>query len=162
MTVPTTQPATTPVPQGFYGSEIPVTEAKRILVVEDDRDIAELLALHLRDHYAHVQLCGSGTEGLEYARKESWDLILLDIRLPGMDGLEICRRVRAEEDYVPIIMLTSKSTEFDHVLGLEMGADDYVTKPFRPEEIGENVLKVLGYLAKKCSNVLNILSAIVG
>ena len=107
-----------------------VTESRRILVVEDDPDIAELLALHLRDHYSHVELCSNGLAGLESARNESWDLIILDIRLPGMDGLEVCRQIRANEDYVPIIMLTSKSTELDHVLGLEMGADDYVTKPF--------------------------------
>lgn len=105
-------------------------ESRRILVIEDDPDIAELLALHLRDQYSHVQLCGNGIQGLEFARSDSWDLILLDIRLPGLDGLEICRQIRANEDYVPIIMLTSKSTELDHVLGLEMGADDYVTKPF--------------------------------
>lgn len=118
------------VTAGTTDSVSTVTEQKRILVIEDDRDIAELLALHLRDHYSDVQLCGSGSEGFELAQKEDWDLILLDIRLPGMDGLEVCRRIRAGEDYVPIIMLTSKSTELDHVLGLEMGADDYVTKPF--------------------------------
>lgn len=107
-----------------------MNETRRILVIEDDPDIAELLALHLRDHYEHVQICDNGLLGLELVRNESWDLVLLDIRLPGMDGLEVCRQIRANENYVPIIMLTSKTSELDHVLGLEMGADDYVFKPF--------------------------------
>lgn len=105
-------------------------ESRRILVVEDDPDIAALLALHLSDHYAHVQTTPDGLEGLRLAQSDEFDLLILDIRLPGMDGLEICRQVRANQQYVPIIMLTSKSSELDHVLGLEMGADDYVTKPF--------------------------------
>ena len=108
----------------------PLLEARRILVVEDDPDLASLMSLHLTDVYREVRLCGDGREALTLALEEPWDLILLDIRLPGVDGLEICRRVRAEKQYVPILMVTSKSSELDHVLGLEMGADDYVTKPF--------------------------------
>ncbi len=111
-------------------SEIKVLETQRILIVEDDPDIGELLALHLGDVYSHVELCNDGLMALELVRNEPWDLILLDIRLPGLDGLEVCRRIRANENFVPIIMLTSKVTELDHVLGLEMGADDYVCKPF--------------------------------
>lgn len=111
-------------------SEQPLLEARRILVIEDDPDIAGLIELHLSDIYREVRLCGDGREGLNLALEESWDLILLDIRLPGVDGLEICRRVRAETQYTPILMVTSRSSELDHVLGLEMGADDYVTKPF--------------------------------
>ena len=111
-------------------NEQPLLEARRILVVEDDPDIASLMQLHLVDVYTEVHLCGDGREGLALALEENWDLILLDIRLPGVDGLEICRRVRAEKQYTPILMVTSKSSELDHVLGLEMGADDYVTKPF--------------------------------
>ena len=71
-----------------------------------------------------------GTRGLELAQSESWDLIVLDLRLPGLDGLEICRRLRSQSNYTPILMLTSRSSEFDRVLGLELGADDYLTKPF--------------------------------
>ena len=124
-----------------------VTEEKRILVIEDDTDIGELLALHLRDHYSTVQICRSGTDGLETAKQSNWDLILLDIRLPGMDGLEVCRQIRANEDYVPIIMLTSKSTELDHVLGLEMGADDYVTKPFSVIELLSRIKAIFRRIA---------------
>lgn len=105
-------------------------EEKRILVIEDDPDIAGLIQLHLKDVYETVQLCDNGPGGLQLALNQHWDLILLDIRLPGIDGLEICRQVRAECAYTPILMVTSKSSELDHVLGLEMGADDYVTKPF--------------------------------
>ena len=105
-------------------------EDRKILVIEDDTDIAQLIQLHLSDVYQLVSLCHDGRQGLELALTEHWDLILLDIRLPGMDGLEICRQLRAQNNYTPILMVTSKSSELDHVLGLEMGADDYVTKPF--------------------------------
>lgn len=107
-----------------------VKESRRILVVEDDLDIAQLLKLHLEDTYDCIETESHGVRALQKIRDNQWDLVILDVRLPGMDGLEICRQVRADESYVPIIMLTSKSSELDHVLGLEMGADDYVTKPF--------------------------------
>ncbi|MBT4160399.1 MAG: response regulator transcription factor [Gammaproteobacteria bacterium] len=107
-----------------------VNENKRILVIEDDQDIANLIALHLADIYREVRLCHDGLDGLALASGECWDLIVLDLRLPRLDGLEICRRIRATDIMTPILMLTSKSSELDHVLGLEMGADDYVTKPF--------------------------------
>jgi DNA-binding response OmpR family regulator len=115
----------------------------RILVIEDEVDIAGLIALHLGDVYDHVQLCHDGSEGLALATSEPWDLILLDLRLPGMDGLEVCRQLRASENYTPILMLTSKSSELDHVLGLEMGADDYVTKPFSVVELMSRVKAIL-------------------
>jgi DNA-binding response OmpR family regulator len=118
-------------------------ENKRILVIEDEVDIAELIALHLRDRYDHVELCHNGKQGFEIASSQAWDLIILDLRLPGMDGLDICRQLRASQQYVPIIMLTSKSSELDHVLGLEMGADDYVTKPFSVLELSSRVKAVL-------------------
>ncbi len=108
----------------------PMLEPRRILIVEDDPDIGALLILHFGDVYSTVELCQDGLKALELVHEQSWDLVLLDIRLPGLDGLEVCRRIRANENYVPIIMLTSKVTELDQVLGLEMGADDYVFKPF--------------------------------
>ena len=103
---------------------------RRILVIEDERDIADLLKLHLTDVCDEVVLAFDGTSGLEQALGGEWDLILLDLRLPGVDGLQICRRVRECAIYTPILMLTSKSSELDRVLGLELGADDYLTKPF--------------------------------
>lgn len=101
-----------------------------ILVIEDEPDIAELIGLHLRDLGHEVEVCADGRSGLTRALQRRWDLLVLDLRLPGIDGLEICRRVRLEGEYTPILMLTARSTEMDRVLGLETGADDYLTKPF--------------------------------
>jgi DNA-binding response OmpR family regulator len=111
------------------------TRQRRILVVEDERDIAELLALHLREICDDVELACDGHQGMRLAFAKTWDLIVLDLRLPGPDGLSICRALRREQSYVPILMLTSKSAELDRVLGLELGADDYVTKPFSVSEL---------------------------
>ena len=97
---------------------------KSILLVEDEKDIAQLLQLHLVDCCAEVVWVDNGHEGLRNALQRSWDLIILDLRLPGISGLEICRQVRSSQSYVPILMLTAKSTELDRVLGLEIGADD--------------------------------------
>ncbi|HKJ17658.1 MAG TPA: response regulator transcription factor [Xanthomonadales bacterium] len=110
-------------------------QARRILVVEDDKDIAELIALHLRDHDFEVTIAEDGHEGMRLAFAREWDLAILDIKLPGPDGLTICRSLRREKSYLPILMLTSKSSELDRVLGLELGADDYVTKPFSVSEL---------------------------
>ena len=108
---------------------------RKVLVIEDERDIAELLALHLRDLNCEVTLAADGHEGMRQAFARNWDLVILDLRLPGPDGLSICRALRRESHYVPILMLTSKSSELDRVLGLELGADDYVTKPFSVSEL---------------------------
>jgi len=124
-----------------------VLEDRSILVIEDDRDIADLLALHLRDQYRLVEIANDGRLGFELAKSREWDLILLDLRLPGMDGLELCRQLRATEHYVPILMLTSKSGELDHVLGLEMGADDYVTKPFSVMELSARIKAIFRRVA---------------
>lgn len=104
--------------------------SRRALVIEDERDIASLIKLHLGDVCDDVELAFDGKQGLSKALSRVWDLVILDLRLPGMDGLEICRRIREQQDYVPILMVTSKSSELDRVLGLEIGADDYITKPF--------------------------------
>jgi len=109
--------------------------ARRILVIEDDKDIAHLVELHLRDAGHEVIVAHDGKAGLELALSNPYDLIILDLLLPGVDGLEICRRVRAASAYTPILMLTAKSTELDRVLGLEIGADDYLTKPFGIREL---------------------------
>jgi len=116
---------------------------RRILVVEDEQDIAELVALHLNDLCDEVVVAGDGHEGLRLATSDDWALICLDLRLPGPDGLEICRTVRRERPYQPILMLTSKSAELDRVLGLETGADDYLTKPFSVLELVARVRAIL-------------------
>jgi DNA-binding response OmpR family regulator len=107
----------------------------RVLVVEDEADISRLVRLHLEDIGCQVTQAFDGIVGLAQAQSQSYDLIILDLKLPGMDGLEVCRKLRAQNRYTPILMLTSKSSELDRVLGLEMGADDYLTKPFSVMEL---------------------------
>lgn len=109
--------------------------SQRILVIEDNVDLAQLLALHLRDLAYRVDVAHDGRAGLAQATGHSYDLVILDLMLPGLDGLEVCRRLRRADVYVPVLMLTSKSSELDRVLGLEIGADDYVTKPFSIQEL---------------------------
>ncbi len=108
---------------------------KNILIIEDNRDLAHLLDLHLRDLNFTVDIELDGVSGIARAEAGSYDLIILDLMLPGLDGLEICKRLRGSPPYVPILILTSKSSELDRVLGLEVGADDYVTKPFSIMEL---------------------------
>jgi DNA-binding response OmpR family regulator len=117
--------------------------AWNILLVEDDIDIAGLVSLHLQDIGAHTRHIERGDEALVAAMKPGWDLMILDLRLPGIGGLEICRQLRQRGINLPILMLTSKSTELDRVLGLELGADDYVTKPFSPLELTARVKAIL-------------------
>ncbi len=108
---------------------------KKVLVVEDDREIASLVELHLHDLGCDVVLAHDGETGLEEALKQPYSLVILDLMLPGLEGLELCRRLRAEPNYTPVLMLTAKSSEVDRVVGLEMGADDYLTKPFSIREL---------------------------
>jgi DNA-binding response OmpR family regulator len=107
----------------------------RVLVIEDENDISQLIRLHLEDIGCEVKQAFDGIVGLAEAEAQPYDLIVLDLKLPGMDGLEVCRRLRSQARYTPILMLTSKSSELDRVLGLEMGADDYLTKPFSVMEL---------------------------
>lgn len=115
---------------------------RRVLLVEDSAEIAELVRLHLRDLGCAVTIAADGHAGLAESQSKSWDLVILDIMLPGVDGLEILRRLRARSMTTPVLMLTSKSTELDRVLGLEMGADDYLTKPFSIMELVARVKAV--------------------
>ena len=108
---------------------------RSILVIEDDQDIAQLVQLHLRDLGFEVETASEGAGGLGKALSGSFDLVILDLTLPGVDGLEICRRVRATSGNTLLLMLTARSTELDRVLGLEMGADDYLVKPFSIREL---------------------------
>lgn len=113
--------------------------ARQVLVIEDDEDIARLVKLQLAELSCTAKLAFDGAVGLAEAQATRYDLIVLDLMLPGVDGLEICRRVRGLEHYTPILMLTAKSGELDRVLGLEMGADDYLTKPFSVLEFAARV-----------------------
>jgi DNA-binding response OmpR family regulator len=113
--------------------------ARQVLVIEDDEDIAKLVKLQLSELSCTVKLAFDGIVGLAEAESRPYDLIILDLMLPGIDGLEVCRRLRGKDRYTPILMLTAKSTELDRVLGLEMGADDYLTKPFSVLELAARV-----------------------
>ena len=108
---------------------------RNVLVIEDQRDIAHLIGFHLRDLACNVVLRFDGDSGLAEAETKAYDLVVLDLMVPGPDGLEICRRMRAAADYTPILMVTAKGSESDRVLGLELGADDYLTKPFSVLEL---------------------------
>ncbi|MFP4228023.1 MAG: response regulator transcription factor [Salinivenus sp.] len=114
---------------------MPASAGKEILLVEDDPDIADLLSLHLGDEGHHVEEVDNGDEGLDRALHGTHDLIMLDVMLPGTDGFDICRRLRQEKRATPILMITAKTEEVDKVLGLELGADDYITKPFSIREV---------------------------
>jgi len=119
--------------------------ASRVLIVEDERDIRDLILLHLQRDGYQVTTAGSGEDGLLQVKQSPPDLVLLDLMLPGMSGLEVCRRLRQEPTTatLPILMLTAKADEVDRVVGLELGADDYVVKPFSPKELVARVRAVL-------------------
>lgn len=117
--------------------------ASKILIVEDDHDINNLLAMNLRSSGYEIESSESGKQGLEMALTGHYDLMLLDLMLPEIDGLDICRRLRANGSTTPILMLTAKDGEIDRVVGLEMGADDYLTKPFSIRELQARVKALL-------------------
>jgi len=116
---------------------------EKALIIEDDKDIAELISIHLADMEMEVDKAFDGKDGLMKAMNNHYRFILLDIRLPLLDGFEICKRLRMEKVNTPILMLTSKSEEIDKVLGLEMGADDYISKPFGIRELLARIKAVL-------------------
>jgi len=119
----------------------------KVLIVEDDTNIAKLVQYNLEKNGLTCLVAASGTRALEIIKKDRVDLILLDIMLPGMDGFEVCKEVRQDPDHaaVPIIMLTARGEEVDRIVGLELGADDYVVKPFSPREL---VLRVKAMLKR--------------
>lgn len=116
---------------------------KKILVVDDEQSIVTLLEYNLHQAGYEVISAFDGKEGLEIAKAESPDLIILDLMLPKMDGMEVCKELRKEQIHIPILMLTAKDDEIDKVLGLELGADDYMTKPFSPREVVARVKAIL-------------------
>jgi DNA-binding response OmpR family regulator len=111
------------------------TMTRAALIIEDDPTLAELVQLHLRDANCAADIADDGVTGLEMFKEGNYELVVLDIMLPRKDGLSVCRDIRRLPGYVPILMLTAKSTELDRVRGLETGADDYLTKPFSVREL---------------------------
>jgi two-component system alkaline phosphatase synthesis response regulator PhoP len=115
----------------------------RILIVEDEPDIALGLQFDLRDEGHEVEVASDGAEASRRGREQSWDLILLDVMLPTKDGFEVCRDLRRAKVRTPVLMLTAKAQEAEKVMGLDMGADDYVTKPFSPRELRARIRALL-------------------
>ena len=101
---------------------------RNVLIIEDDPSIARLVHLHLTDAGYRVEVIADGRAGLARAEQASFDLVVLDVMLPGLDGLSVCKRIRARPGYVPILMITARTTEQDRVNGLDLGADDYLTR----------------------------------
>lgn len=116
---------------------------KNILMIEDDVSIVELVDIHLKDIHCQTTKAYTGNEGLHYTSKVKYDLIILDIMLPDIDGIEICKQIRADKNFTPIMMLTARSEEIDKIIGLETGADDYLTKPFSIREFIARVKAII-------------------
>jgi DNA-binding response OmpR family regulator len=136
----------------------------RVLVVEDDEHIRDLVMLHLRLEGLDVHAASDGTDGLRLARDEAFDLVVLDIMLPGLDGVTVCRAIRrdAENGDVPILMLTARREEADKVLGLESGADDYLTKPFGIRELVARVRALLRRRSARLERIAHAVSVTAG
>ena len=116
--------------------------SRKILVVDDERNIVDLARMYLRNEGFEIETAGNGREALEKARALQPSLVILDIMLPEMDGLEVCRVLRRESD-IPVVMLTARGDDVDRIVGLELGADDYIPKPFNPRELVARVKAVL-------------------
>jgi DNA-binding response OmpR family regulator len=127
----------------------------KVLVVEDERPISDLIAVYLRREGYEVHACFDGESGLASAQSETFDLIILDVGLPKLDGTQICRKLRAANNWTPIIFCTARDDEVDRVLGLELGADDYVTKPFSPRELVARVKAIIRRSAQQVSEILD-------
>ncbi|MGA6828084.1 response regulator transcription factor [Nitrospira sp. NS4] len=127
------------------------SSAKKILIVEDEKDILQLVKLYLDKEGYRTVTASTGSEGLKQVRAEKPDLVVLDLMLPEIDGLEVCKRLRSapETAMLPIIMLTAKAEESDTIIGLELGADDYVTKPFSPKTLVARVKALFRRLERK-------------
>ena len=129
-----------------------MNRAKRVLIVEDDAHIANLLRMHLRDEGYDVTHAASGDDGLRLLEDNDWSALVLDLMLPGVDGLEICRRARAMTRYTPIIITSARASEVHRILGLELGADDYLAKPFSMLELVARIKALLRRVAAMAQN----------
>jgi len=132
-----------------------------VLVVEDNPDIAHLLEVNLGDIDCDVATACNGRDGLRLALEQSFELVILDIMLPQLDGIEVCRQLRNKNPYIPILMLTAKTSELDRVLGLEIGADDYMTKPFSMRELLARVKAIFRRASLNMSDELSMLDSTV-
>lgn len=123
-------------PRRRFGT-ITIMAKEKILIVEDDKDIVELLRYNLEQEHYKISVAFNGQKAIDNVRRHAPDLVLLDLMLPEIDGLEVCKILKKDTktSHIPIIMLTAKSTESDKIVGLELGADDYITKPFSPKEL---------------------------
>ena len=116
--------------------------AEKILIVEDERNIASFVSMYLKNARYTVEIARDGAEALQKAENTKPDLVVLDLMLPDIDGLEVCRQIRSGSD-VPILMLTARDDDIDKIVGLEVGADDYLTKPFNPRELVARIKSIL-------------------
>ena len=132
-------------------------EKQRILIVDDDSNIAELIALYLNKECFETCISGDGEEALRQVDSFKPDLILLDLMLPGIDGYEVCRKIRAVSD-VPVIIITARGEDFERIMGLDIGADDYIVKPFSPSEVMARVRAVLRRMNKRETGSDNVIS----
>jgi len=129
---------------------------KKILIVDDEKNIVDIIAFNLKKEGYKILRAGDGAEGVRLTMEENPDLILLDIMMPKMDGYEACKKIR-EKKNTPIIMLTARAEELDKVLGLELGADDYVTKPFKLGELCSRIRALLRRVGKSSQNNLTVI-----
>jgi DNA-binding response OmpR family regulator len=127
----------------------------KVLVVEDELPISDLIGVYLKREGYEVQACFDGESGLAAAHSDNFDLIILDVGLPRLDGTQICRELRAANNWTPIVFCTARDDEVDRVLGLELGADDYVTKPFSPRELVARVKAIIRRSAQQVSEILD-------
>ncbi|MFD2926200.1 response regulator transcription factor [Halobacillus naozhouensis] len=123
--------------------------AQRILIVDDEESIVMLLKYNIDQAGYETDVAYTGPEALEKASATTYDMIVLDVMLPGMDGMEVCKQLRQNQVETPILMLTAKDDEFDKVLGLELGADDYLTKPFSPREVVARIKAILRRMVRE-------------
>lgn len=128
----------------------------KILIIEDDREISKVVAINLKDAGMEIQHAYNGGHGLEMAKTGGYNLIILDIMLPVLDGITVCKKIREDDPLTPIMMLTAKAEEIDRIIGLELGADDYMTKPFSIRELTARVRALLRRSQVAIQNAQNI------
>ena len=139
-----------------------VITRRQVLVVEDEPDLARVIARHVEETGCRVRTVASGEEALAALEGGPFDLVLLDVMLPGIDGLEVCRRLRQRQQYLPVLMLTARGSDLDKVMGLETGADDYLTKPFSVQEMLARIralfrrVEALSATRKDSENILEV------